>query len=92
MAPSGNSLENTLFGPLDKQYCLYFYILTVIGFGFAIMMFCYLLYLIYAANSGGNNAKRAGGMLQPVLIAFLTYLIYGYLQNRILYSMCMAQH
>lgn len=87
---SGNVIEKTLFGPLDKQYCLYFYILTVLGFIFALMMFFYFLYLLYAANSGSNIAKRSGLMLQPVFISILTYIVF-YFQNRILYSMCIGQ-
>ena len=72
---------NSLFSPLDKQYCLYFYWLSVVGF------LCGILTIV--AFIGIGLSKRSGieHYLHMISLA-LGYFIFGYFNNRLLYSMC----
>lgn len=71
---------NQVFGPISKEYCLYFYILSVIGLVlFAIAVFG-AVYVALAKNKGLEY-------FVPALMASLAYFI-AYLQNRLLYNMC----
>jgi len=79
---SGGSLENYIFGPLDKQYCLLFYVFAVMGF------FSFAVALIGAVVGIVNGSKKLS-VTEMFFIAyslFVSFLIY--LQNRLLYSMC----
>lgn len=71
---------NELFAPLGKQYCKYFYFLTV--FFFALFVFSCLSVLSTLFNKG--SLKMADSMIlitQPLLLYFI---------NRLYYSMCMG--
>lgn len=71
---------NQVFGPISKEYCLYFYILSVIGLVlFAVAVFG----AVYAGLSKGKGLEY----VVPALMASLAYFI-AYLQNRLLYNMC----
>jgi len=74
------SLNNTLFGPLSKQYCLYFYLLSVFGFVFLVIAVLGMLFNLFSKKMDG---KIVGGFL----MAALGYGIF-YFQSRLLYSMC----
>jgi len=71
----------SLFGPLGKKYCIWFYILSVIPFIAIILLVVRALYVAFG--------KRGGNMetLMNILPVVLIYLI-AYFQNRLLYSMC----
>lgn len=69
----------SLFGPLPKNYCLWFYYLSVLGF---IMMFLLAGSGIYMALT-----QKKGINIVSVVIGIIGYSIF-YLQNRILYHMC----
>ena len=75
-----NSLNNMLFGPLDRKYCLYFYYLTVFMFIFVILSILTFLY---------NGFTTKFDMIKFAIFLYMS-LLYGaiYIQNRILYSMC----
>jgi len=74
-------IQNTLFGPLrDKNNCLWFYFLSILGF---VWLF---LYSITALFLGISKKKSADYWLTAVAISG-GYIIFWY-QNRILYSMC----
>ena len=75
-----NSLNNMLFGPLDRKYCLYFYYLTVIMFILFILSILTFLY---------NGFTTKFDMIKFAMFLYMS-LLYGaiYIQNRILYSMC----
>ncbi len=74
-----DNMLDTLFGPLDKKYCNYFYILSVLGF---ILMAIGLISLVVIGMS-----KNRG--LEFYMQTF-TVAMYGvfYFQNRLLHSMC----
>ena len=73
---------DTLFGPLSKQYCVYFYFLSIFGF---------ILLAIFIVSSilvGLSKGKGLDYYMQVVGIA-LGYAIF-YFQNRLLHSMCVG--
>lgn len=73
---------DTLFGPLSKQYCVYFYFLSIFGF---------ILLAIFIVSSilvGLSKRKGLDYYIQVVGIA-LGYAIF-YFQNRLLHSMCVG--
>lgn len=79
---SDGSLENYIFGPLDKQYCLLFYVFAVLGF------FSFAVALVGAVVGIVNGTKKFS-ITEMFFIAYsllMSFLIY--LQNRLLYSMC----
>ena len=71
---------DSLFGPLSKTYCFYFYLLS---FGGLFVLIVYTLATLFVGIS-----KKKGPMFY--LYAFSVCLVYGmfYLQNRLLYNMC----
>lgn len=73
-------LMDTLYGPLDRKYCLYFYFLSILGFVLFVFMLFSILYITIAK-------KKDSSFYFPMLIASLGYGIF-YFQNRLLYSMC----
>ena len=77
-----DNLADTLFGPLGKDYCIYFYYLSVIGF--------ILLTLLVLSTLATGITKRKGieFYLQMLSVA-IGYLIF-YFQNRLLHSMCVG--
>ena len=71
-----------LFGPLNKEYCIWFYFLSVFGF--------VLLCLLLISGIGlilFSKTKRGSGFYMSLLTGALTYAVI-YFQNRLLYSMC----
>lgn len=70
-----------LFGPLSKDYCLYFYALSVAGFVLVCLVGLALLLRISQAK------KFDSSDLIKYSIGALGYLLF-YLQNRLLYNMC----
>lgn len=75
------SIEQTLFGPLGKKYCLWFYVLSIIPFIAIILLVLRALYVAFSKRGGNLETLLA---IMPVV---LIYLI-AYFQNRLLYSMC----
>ena len=76
-----SSTMQNLFGPLSKQYCLYFYILSVLSFVFLIFVLITLVIGI---------AKRKGAEFYTIMIFGAgSYAMY-YFQNRLLHSMCVG--
>jgi hypothetical protein len=69
-----------LFGPLSKDYCLYFYFLSIAGFVF----FAFILIMTLII---GIRNKKGFNFYMKMLVAALIYLVF-YFQNRLLYSMC----
>ena len=74
---------DTLFGPLDIQYCLYFYFLSI--FGFVLL----IVFLVPAIFYGLTKRKGIEYYIQIIGIS-LGYVIF-YFQNRLLHSMCVAK-
>ena len=75
-----NEIMNTLFGPLDKDFCLYFYYLSIFGFIFFTISFLTMVRLVVT--------KRRSSTFY--LNSFFVLLGYGifYFQNRLLHTMC----
>ena len=72
-----SNLEQTLFSPMGREYCVYFLWLTVIAFiFFAIAVFDVVI----------NVSKGKGNKLRSLLSLIFPFLIY--FNNRLLYSMC----
>ena len=71
---------NTLFGPLDRKYCDYFYLLSIMGFVLLVVL------LVSSILVGITKRKGVDFYMQSISIA-LGYAIF-YFQNRLLYSMC----
>ena len=69
-----------LFTPLSREYCLWFYYLSIIGFAF-------LVITLVSAIIVGFRKKKGGEYFMTMLMVALTYFIF-YFQNRLLYSMC----
>lgn len=79
---SSNTFMNEIFGPLPKQYCLYFYLLSIIGFSIFVFI---VLYFLYVMLIGGKKLDpsfyvMATSMSISYLLIYFTY--------RLLYSMC----
>ena len=75
-------IQNTLFGPLSKEWCIWFMFLSILGFVW------FFLYSISALYLGVMKKKSADYWLTAVAIS-VGYLIFWY-QNRILHSMCQS--
>lgn len=77
---SASSTLDYIYGPISQKYCLYFYILSVLGF---VLLLIVLLGIIY---SGLTKKHPVSYYLNLLMLAVL----YGmaYLQNRLLYNMC----
>ena len=76
-----SSLDDTLFGPLPKQYCHLFYVLSIVSFVF--------LVLLIIATIALSLSKRQSGVFYMHSVAIA--IVYGiaYLQARLLHTMCM---
>jgi hypothetical protein len=75
-----NKTLNLLFGPLDRKYCLLFYILTVLAF---VALILFVLSGLYIGIS-----KRRGIEYYFLTLFVAFFYVFNYLQNRLLYSMC----
>lgn len=71
---------NDVFGPIGREYCLYFYIFSVVG------MILFAMILVGIVFTG--ISKKLG--IEFYLISFLYSLnfFFMYLQNRLLFNMC----
>ena len=71
---------DSLFGPLNKNYCFYFYILSVFGLISLVLLVITTLFI-------GVSTKKTGSFYMQMLSVAV---IYGmmYLQNRLLFNMC----
>jgi hypothetical protein len=77
-----NKTLDALFGPLNKKYCLWFYILSIIGFAFLIIALVLTLYI-------GISKRKGIDFYIQMIVGSLAYAIF-YFQNRLLYSMCVS--
>ena len=71
---------NSLFSPLDKKYCMYFYILSVIAFIFILFSLVSLILLL------GDYSKHKYVIMST--ISSIIMLGLTYFSNRLLYTMC----
>ena len=71
---------NALFGPLPKDYCLYFYILTVLNFIVLIIFIVSSLYI------GFTEKKKLEYFIQALSLAMIYFVVY--FQNRLMSTIC----
>lgn len=76
------TLTDNLFGPLPKDYCIWFYFLSILGF---IWLVIFLISAIYL----GMVKRRSGDYWMSTIAIALGYCIF-YFQNRLLHSMCVG--
>ena len=76
------TLADNLFGPLPKDYCIWFYFLSILGF---LWLFFFLISAIYL----GMMKRRSGDYWMSTIAIALGYGIF-YFQNRLLHSMCVG--
>ena len=74
-----------MFTPLDKDYCVLFYWLTVVNFVFLII--AALGFVVSLVMLFRNKVT-----MMSTMYSFLMILVYGlmYLQSRLFYSMCVT--
>ncbi len=72
-----SNLAHQLFSPLGREYCLYFYYLTVLAF---ISFFVVVVHGVY------NLTKGKGKVIDTVVALLSPFLLY--FNNRLLYGMC----
>ena len=77
---SNQDMINSIYGILPKDYCLYFYVLSV--FGFILMVFTFIVSLVI-----GISRKKDFSFYFQAMMGVLAYGLF-YFQNRLLYSMC----
>jgi hypothetical protein len=75
-----SSLEQTLFGPLGKGYCLYFYIIEI--FAFILLLVVVFKYLVKVFRMRMSGMDHFSEILDVVRVGI------QYLVVRLLYSMC----
>jgi len=78
-----DSSFTTLFGPLSREYCLWFYWLSVLGFIFLLLTVISGVLVIF------SEKKVKYDLIHSVVMTSIMYGIF-YFQNRLLYSMCQA--
>jgi len=66
-----------LFSPLGREYCVYFYWLTILAF---------ILFFLALADTLSRVLKGKARVLPGILALLAPFLIY--FNNRLLYSMC----
>ena len=69
-----------LFGPMDKDNCDYFYILSL--FGFIMMVFVLITGLFV-----GITKRKGFEYFMSLFMGSLVYAVF-YFQNRLMHSMC----
>jgi 4-amino-4-deoxy-L-arabinose transferase-like glycosyltransferase len=77
-----SNFMNKYFGPLSKDYCLYFYILSIMFFIFFILLAITIFIFII------RNRKEVNFVLITNAIMALGNLFIIYLVNRLLHTMC----
>ena len=74
-----NSMDR-LVGPIGEQYCYYFYILSLLAILFFVIIFIGIIWT--------GIKKKMGFSFYFLSILYSSHLLLTYLQNRLLYNMC----
>ena len=72
-----NTLENAFFGPLGKEYCTFFFVLTVVAF----------LFLLASASAAVLAVVKGKVNIFAAAMALVGPFVL-YFNNRLLYSIC----
>jgi uncharacterized membrane protein len=75
-----SELEAALFGPVSKQFCAYFYYLSIINLLFVFIVLIGIVYIFL------TKKKDSSFYMQMIMTALLYFVFY--FQNRILHTMC----
>ena len=70
---------NDYLGPLSSEYCVYFYVLTILA----------LIALVFALVGGVYQFTQKKVDLLPMIMSVISAALL-YIQNRLLYSMCVS--
>jgi hypothetical protein len=73
-------MDQSIFGPLGTEYCVYFYYLSVFGLALMILTIISNLWIGISRKLGFRHYLQ---MVSAALIYFIFYF-----QNRLLYTMC----
>lgn len=73
---------DTVYGPLSKEYCIYFYLLSIIGF-------ISLFIVVISALLIGLSLKKGIMFYLEMFMLCIPYALI-YFTNRLLYSMCVG--
>lgn len=76
-------IMDTIYGPIAKEYCIYFYVLSIIGFVFLCLL---LLTMLFSLFFGKKNKYYSQLIMFAVTYAIVYF--HMYFQNRLLYNMC----
>jgi len=77
-----SDIMNNLFGPLGKDYCIYFYALSIIFFvTFTTTLFAIIMVVV-------QKPKTIDGKFIFKSALIILYTLIPYLVNRLLYTMC----
>lgn len=77
-----NSFMNKYFGPLPRDYCIYFYIMSIMfGILLALSAVSMTIYIVTHLNK-----LRMPFVINGMLVLFNLFL--GYIANRLLHTMC----
>ena len=77
-----DNFMNDYFGPLGQEYCMYFYVLSIIaGVSFALSAVSVVSYAVMHYNKINSMF-----VINSVLVLFNTFL--AYIANRLLHTMC----
>lgn len=76
------SFMDTFFGPLSKEFCLYFYAISIItGISFVLTALSMVYFMV-------TNIKKIDMELILSYFMSLTSLFLAYLVNRLFHTMC----
>ena len=79
---NSSTFMDDIYGPLNRNYCIYFYALSVLGFVLLSITFLSMLLLVF-------SKKLSSESFMHMLMIAVGYGIF-YFQNRLLYSMCIS--
>ena len=77
-----SSFMNAYFGPLSREYCAYFYVLSIF-FGIV-----FVIVLLSIVGFIAMNYKKVNGMYMMNSVLVLVNLFIVYFANRLLHTMC----
>jgi hypothetical protein len=73
---------DNLVGPISEKYCYYFYILSVLAILFFVVVFAGIIYTALSSKQKLNPWHIF------LLLVYSCQFLLIYLQNRLLYNMC----
>lgn len=76
-----NEFMNYFFGPLPKEYCLYYYFLAVISAILFVITFVSFAFTVFKSKKIKSGALIA--MLNVLITIFISYFI-----SRLMYTIC----